>query len=159
MATFINLKERFGRRYRVTYGESYYAEHGEKARVEDPVHMIIPCKYGHIYAAGEETLAAGVDGHPNVAGQLRRLKCCQVHQDGDLGELTVLFDVTDFAKVVKIMRPRRRRQLSEAERQRLRVIGFQKGRQVHSNRHSTARTCIFRAQEDSDPIPRQPGLF
>ena len=44
----INLKERFGDRFKVAYEESYYAQHGENARVEDPVYMIIPCKWGHL---------------------------------------------------------------------------------------------------------------
>ncbi len=41
-----------------------------------------------------------------------------VHQGGDDG-LTVLFPVEKVAAVAKIMRPRRRRQVSEAERERL----------------------------------------
>ena len=101
----INLKKQFGRRYRVTYEESYHAEHGPNARVEYPWLMIIPCKYGQLYPWDESTLAASVDGYPKVAGQFRRLKCCRVHQDGDFGELTVLFDIADFAKVARIMRP------------------------------------------------------
>ena len=95
----INLKAQFGKQYRVTYEESYYAEYGPNARIEDPCLMILLCKYGHIYPHGGATLAASVDGHPNVAGKLRRLRCCRIHQDGDFGELTVLFDVADFARV------------------------------------------------------------
>ena len=119
MPTCINLKERFGQQYRVTYEESYYADRGVGARATDPWLMIVPCRFGHIFPHGGDRLAASVDGHPNVAGALRRLPCCRVHQDGDFGELTVLFDVADFDKVVQIMRPRRRRQVSAAERERL----------------------------------------
>jgi hypothetical protein len=32
----INLKARFGKRYKVTYEESYFAEYGPHARKEDP---------------------------------------------------------------------------------------------------------------------------
>ena len=32
-ASCINLRERFGRRYKVTYEPSYFAEHGAGARV------------------------------------------------------------------------------------------------------------------------------
>ena len=132
----IDLAERFGHKYRVTYEESYYAQYGPHARVEDPALMIIPCRFGHFYPFGGTLLAASVDGHPNVAGVLRRLPCCRVHQDGDFGELTVVFDAADFATVAKIMKPRRRRQVSAPERERLREIGFQKGSQQGSQLHS-----------------------
>jgi hypothetical protein len=105
----INLKARYGRRYRVEYEESYYADRGDGARAEDPWLLIIPCRYGHIYPFGGDRLAASVDGHPNVAGTLRRLPCVEVWQDGDFGELTVVFDARHLPKVARIMRPRRRR--------------------------------------------------
>ena len=44
----INLKEMFGDRYKVTYEESYYADHGETAYKEDPWLMILLCQHGHI---------------------------------------------------------------------------------------------------------------
>ena len=44
----INLKERFGDRFKVAYEESYYAQHGPNARVEDPVYMILLCRHGDI---------------------------------------------------------------------------------------------------------------
>jgi len=117
--TCINLKERFGRRYRVVYEESYYAQYGPNARVPDPWLMILPCKFGHIFPHGGDMLAASVDGHPNVAGLLRRLPRCQVWQDGDFGELTVTFDVADFDEVARIMRPRRRRQVTPEQKAEL----------------------------------------
>ena len=112
----VNLRERFGRQYRVEHEESYYAQHGHHARVADPWLMVIPCVHGHIYPHGGNMLAASVDGHPNVAGALWRLKCCRVQQNGDFGELTVLFDVADFAKVAAVMRSKWRRVMSEAQK-------------------------------------------
>jgi len=146
----INLKRRFYRRYRVTYEESYWAEYGPGARVEDPWLMILLCRYGHIYPHGGQMLAVSVDGHPNVAGRLRRLSCCRVHQDGDFEELAVIFDVADFAQVAEIMRPRRRRQVSPAERERLRAIGF-KGAQTHVDVQHTPPERIFAGQRDQMP--------
>lgn len=70
--TPINLRERFGRWYRVAYEESYQASYGQGAAREDPWLMILLCRYGHLYPFGGNNLAASVDGHPNVAGQLRR---------------------------------------------------------------------------------------
>jgi hypothetical protein len=113
----INLKKRFGDRFKVLYEEGYYAQHGETAWREDPDLMIIPCKWGHLYPDGPETLAASVDGHPRIAVQIQKLKCCRVHQDGDNGELTVLFDVADFDQVAKIMQPHRKRQWTAEQKQ------------------------------------------
>jgi hypothetical protein len=101
--------------------------------------MIVPCRYGHIFPHGGNTLAASVDGYPKVAGVLRRLPCCRVHQNGDDGELTVLFEVGDFAKVAKIMRPRRRRHVSPQKRDRLRGMGYRNGTQAHVDVDHTLR--------------------
>ena len=79
----------------------------------------IECRYGHVYPHGGNLLAASIDGFPKVASRLRRLKCCRVHQDGDLGELTATFDAADLPKVAKIIRPRGRRQLSARQRAEL----------------------------------------
>ena len=109
----VNLRERFGKRYRVRHEESFRAE---GRRVACPELMILLCKYGDIYPWGGQMLAASVDGHPKIAGKLRQLECVEVVQDGDFGELTAAFDVDDFAKVAKVMRPRRRRQVTPEQR-------------------------------------------
>jgi hypothetical protein len=138
----VDLRERFGRRYRIEYEPSYAAEYGVNARVHDPWLTIIPCRYGHIFPHGGSTLAASVDGFPKIAGRLKRLTCCRVHQDGDFGELTVLFNAADFAKVARIMRPRRRRRVSQRERERLREMGFQKGAQARVDVQFSGRTRV-----------------
>ena len=159
MPSCIDLKARFDKRYRVVYEESYYADHGDGARREDPWLMILLCRYGHIFPHGGTTLAASVDGHPNVAGQLRRLKCCRVHQDGDHGELTARFDVADFAEVAQIMRPRRRRLVSAEQRERLRAMGFKKGSQSYYKSDPTARGGVPGPQGDPEYLLRQTALF
>ena len=162
--TPINLRRRFGRRFRVRYEPAYEAEYGRGARVEDPRLMIIPCKYGHFYPFGGDTLAASVDGHPNVAGVLRRLPCCRVHQDGDFGELTVVFDVSHFPKIAKIMRPRRRRRLKLSREQR-QEIG-QRLRQAREGRSQTmpqsdptGREAVPAAWVDSQALPPHKAMF
>ena len=159
MSTVIDLRERFGRRYRVGYEPSYRAEHGPNARIHDSWLMIIPCRFGHVFPHGGSTLAASVDGFPKIAGRLKRLTCCRVHQDGDFGELTVLFDVADFAKVARIMRPRRRRQVSPRERERLMAMGFKKGSQAHVDVQYSGRTGVPEGQGDPEHLSRQRGLF
>ena len=128
-APVINLQDDFGDRYRVTYEESYFVERSRQT-VVDPWLMIIPCRFGHIFPHGDDILAASVDGFPKIAGRLRRLAGVHIHQDGDFGELTVLFPVGTFDTVAEIMRPRRRRQLTDqqraelAERGRRALAGF-----------------------------------
>jgi len=111
----VNLRERFGRRFKVVYEEAHRAEYGPNARTEDPWLMILLCEHGHVFPHGDDQLAAFTDG-PVIAKKLARLVCCEVWQEGDQ-ELTVLFDVADFDAVAQILKPRRRRRLTPAQRQ------------------------------------------
>ena len=157
----VDLAEQFGNRYRIEREESYHAQYGPNARINDPWLKIIPCQRGHIYPHGGDVLAASVVGRRKVASQLRRLPCCRVHQDGDDGELTVLFDVADFAQVAKIIRPRRRRQVSAAERERLKGMGFKKkGPQTHVDGELTPRPCVPGPLGDSEVVsePNEPRM-
>jgi hypothetical protein len=103
----VNLKSRFGSKYRIAKAEDH--------KTEEPM-LVIPCKFGHIYPHGHNTLAASVDGHSGIAANMRRLACGKVHQDGDFGELTILFHVDDFAEVAKVMKPRTKRKVSEEQK-------------------------------------------
>ena len=112
----VNLEERFGRRFKVEYEESYYAEYGPNARVEDPWLMIIPCQHGHICPWGDSLLAACTNFAGRIAKRVRGLPFVTVAQDGDDG-INATFDVKHFDEVAEIMKPRRRRRLSEAQKQ------------------------------------------
>jgi hypothetical protein len=139
----INLKQRFGRRFKVTHEESREAEFGDGARTVDPWLLLIPCQYGHIFPWGDSLLAASVDGHPRVARKIAALDCCTVVQDGDDGELTATFDEDDFRQVADLMKPRRRRQVSEAERKRLADLsarhGFKPRQRIVNDEYSGRR--------------------
>ena len=158
----INLQDRFGRRYRIRHEESYHAQHGAHARQPDPWLLEIECRYGTIYPHGGHLLAASVDGYLRVASRLGKLKCAQVHQDGDAGELTAVFDVADLPKVVKIIRPRGRHQLSA--RQRAELVN-----RLRAKRKTTPQSPTqsqYAAQEsdssptgDSEAIEVQLALF
>lgn len=104
--TCLNLAELFQKKYLIEYEESYYAQ---RFKAEEPWLMVIPCRYGYIYPHGGDLLAASVDGHPGIANQLKKLKYTTVHQDGDFGEATILFNVSDFKKIAKIMHPKTNR--------------------------------------------------
>ncbi|MGA2035031.1 MAG: hypothetical protein ABSG68_22505 [Thermoguttaceae bacterium] len=128
----MNLRERFGRRYRVEYEESYFAQYGLNARVDDPWLQIIPCQYGHIYPWGVDRLAASTDRRGGVARRIAALAFIEVWQDGDDG-ITALFPLDKFDEVAALMKPRRRRQMTEEQRraavERLAKYAFTHARQ------------------------------
>ncbi len=98
--------------------------------------MQIPCERGVIYPYGGDLLAAEVEGRSQTRKRLRELDCTTTIQAGD-EFLAVTFSVERFAEVAAVLKPRRRRQVSEAEKQRLRSLsarhGF--GSQTHQSEH------------------------
>ena len=112
----VNLKRRFGDLYRVEFEESYVADHGDGARVENPWLTIIPCQRGHIYPHSHNQLGASTDRCGKITNQLKRLAFIEVVQDGEDG-VNVIFEVSDFEKVAEIMKPRRRRRQTPQQRQ------------------------------------------
>ena len=110
-----DLKTLAGGKYRLQRDESYFAEHGESSRMPDRWLLIIPCAHGQIFPFGAGLLGASTNGRGGIAGRLAALPGCRVHQDGDDG-LTVVFPEAMFAAVAAILKPRRRRRWSEAQR-------------------------------------------
>ncbi len=110
MPDCIDLRERFGDEYFINWDECRI-----KGGRPAPWLMQIRCKYGHIFPHGGDELAVSVDGHPSIAGRIRRLKCCRVHQGGSDG-VTAIFHMHDFAQVAVVIRPRRRPRLTDEQR-------------------------------------------
>jgi hypothetical protein len=119
----INLQQQFGTRYRVTFDAAYSPKHVPRNKL-DPWTMQILCQRGVVYPHGGDVLAVEVEGRRVTANRLRQLDCTTTFQEGD-SFLAVTFHVADFDEVAAIVKPRRRRQVSEVERQRLALIGFQ----------------------------------
>jgi hypothetical protein len=118
----VDLKATFGKRYKVGWDEAYRAEYGKGARTNDPWLRIVPCKYGHIYPYGGRQLVASMDKRGRLASRLASLGCVRVFRDADDG-VDVLFDVGDFDRVAEVMKPRKRRRMSDAEKARLVAAG------------------------------------
>lgn len=115
----INLQERFGDRYRV----GWEADGVTKAlwpRKDWPWLMELQCHYGTVYPQGGDLLQAMTD-RSRIARQLRALPCV-LSARGD-AETVVRFHVDDIEQVLAVLKPYRRRQVSEAERERLRAVG------------------------------------
>ena len=128
----INLKERFGAQYKVTYEESYYAERSRHTLV-DPWLMIIPCQHGHIYPQGGDLLAVSTDKRGGIARQVIGSPFVTVEQDGTDG-INATFPVERFDEVAAIVKPKRRRRLSAERRERLAEMG-----KVNLQRHREAK--------------------
>ena len=109
----INLKERYGDKYRVRHEDWTW---GRKSHISsDPWEMVILCKYGHVCPWGGNDLAACTDRSGRIAAQLKRLPFVEVWQDGSDGA-NVVFDASTLGEVMRIMRPRLRRRLSPEQR-------------------------------------------
>lgn len=119
--TCLNLKRKFGKKYRVEYEESYYCDRSIRS-VEDPWLMIILCQAGHIYPHGGKLLAAATDKRGTFAKRLAALSCTEVIQDGTDG-INAIFDAKHFDEVAKVMRPKRKKQLSQEHKDKLVAAG------------------------------------
>jgi hypothetical protein len=119
MTTCIDLKERFGRRFRLLYEESYTTEN---RRGHDPWLLTIVCRHGHIYPHGRDQLAASTNSRGPIAKRLAALPCVRVVQDGDDG-INVVFHIDDFTTVAAIMKPKRRRKLTAEHKAKLTAAG------------------------------------
>lgn len=114
-ATCVNLKEMFGDRFKIDVDESYYAERPELRREEEPWLTHVVCQHGHIGVWGEDLLVAATNSAGSVAMRLKALPFVQVAQDGADG-VNVTFPLEHFDAVAEIMKPRKRRRLSEEQR-------------------------------------------
>jgi hypothetical protein len=78
------------------------ADDRQRRATIDPWMVEIPCRRGVIYLYGGNRLAVMVDGRPKLAGELRRMACCRVVQDGET-ETSFLFDLQHFAEVAAVV--------------------------------------------------------
>lgn len=154
MTPIINLRERFGRRFKIVMEEGYTAQYGPSARTDDPHYQIIPGGRGHVYAWSATELAASTNTSGSTATKLKTLLGVILWQDGADG-CTVLFPVDLLDQVADLLKLRRRRQVTEEERKRLAEIGRRHGFQP---RHPTfqsdleAERCIPKGHS----IPEHP---
>jgi hypothetical protein len=110
--TPINLKERFGQRFKVVYSESYRHERPEFRSAEAVWLMQILCRHGTIDPWDEDHLMACTRTAGPIAKAVKALPCVRVHQDGTDGA-NLVFRVERFDEVAALMKPRKRRHLSD----------------------------------------------
>ena len=127
----INLNERFGDRYKIGWDPAYDPRHRPRDKL-DPWMMLLLCERAVIYPWGGSLLAVEVVGRRPTAKRLAALNLKQV-QDGDT-EAAFVFDIMQLEAVAALVKPRRRRRVSEKERTRLAELSRKHGfgtRQSH----------------------------
>lgn len=114
-AKCINLKKEFGKQYKITYDPAFDSK-GLRVANLDPWMMQVSCQRGVIYPFGGSTLAVELDGRGPTIKRLEALAGVQPYTRGDR-DATFLFDISLFNAVASVVLPRRRRQLTEEQRQ------------------------------------------
>ncbi len=115
----ISLAERFGRRFRLSW-EANGATKTQWTPEDRPWLLEIRGRHGVVYPKNGEILQA-MSYRPRIARQLRALPCVLTAR-GDV-ETVVTFHVVDAEAVFALLKPYRRRQVAEAQRQRLATVG------------------------------------
>jgi hypothetical protein len=111
--TCIDLRQRYGSRYRVTCEPSCERVHHNDQC--DPWYATILCEYGYIYPHGGKQLGASTNRRGPTARRLVALPRVCLVQDGD-DSVNVVFDASDFDRVAAIMKPRRKRVLTPEQK-------------------------------------------
>jgi hypothetical protein len=128
-----NFQSVFGARYQIGHDPAAKTA-SEKA---DPWMMTLPCENGVIYPHGANRLA--VECKTKTANKLMAIPTITVHQHGDT-EWTLLFDLEMADLVFGIVKPRKRRRLSEEQKaanaERLKHHWFQNGTQPRRRKSS-----------------------
>lgn len=120
----INLQKMFPA-YRITYDESYDVK-GTRKATRDPWYMQIPCAKGiTIYPHSDTMLAVEVNDRNVLAKRIQAVHEIVTHQDGHR-EKTFLFPPSTFDRIAAIVKPKKRRVVSEEQIERLKIYAFPK---------------------------------
>ncbi len=133
--TCVNLRERFGDTYRITYDPAVVTR-GE--RNDSWMMQLAGAGEGvTIYPHGGTRLAVEVDHRPKLAKQVAAIPGVVLHQDGS-GEKTYLFDIELFEQVAALVKPRRRRRCHLTEEQ-IKALG-DRGKEILRQRREEEAT-------------------
>ena len=111
----IDLKSLSDGRFKLALDEVALLEPGGK---KDPWYQVMPCRHGQIYPYSDKLLAIHVKGYAARRKLADMAGLVQYNWSED-GEAVFLFAPALFEKVAEIVKPKRRRRLSEAQRMKL----------------------------------------
>jgi hypothetical protein len=150
----VNLNSRFGDRYRIAYGPAH------TGRAVEPWLQIIPCRHGHIYVHGRDTLGFASNNRGPIANRVASLPFVTLTQDADDG-LNMVFHVRHFDAVAEIVLPRTRRKPMSPENkakavERLAKFAFSPAQKSPENERQGVQTPLVvqeALQPTSGPTP------
>jgi hypothetical protein len=135
----IDLKRLVNGRYRIEYDPSADIDTDRETRLWC---ARVPCKFGFI-SVHSSTMLAAYTANPRMVSKLAELEGAKIHQRGD-SEIRVVFDRVHLDAVCRLLKARRRRQVSPAERDRLAALSEKYRPRPHTE-----------APESSGTHPRQ----
>ena len=136
-----DLKELFGKRYRITTDPVATRQN------TDPWLWVIPCKFkGEIYPAGVNDLMVMFKTNSKVTRELRTLPELRVHQDAT-DFVVFRFHVDHFAKVAKLVGAKRKRQMSPEVRENAVKQGTANLKKINSDRLNATKIGKIRRAE------------
>jgi hypothetical protein len=103
----IDLEVEFGRRWRIELDEA------AGGRRKDPWLFTVPCRNGHLFAAGPDLIGAATNRPGAIVRKLRTIPGVVVEADGDDGA-NFTFTRAALRHVARVMKPRSCRKLSPA---------------------------------------------
>jgi len=103
----LDLEVEFGRRWRIELDEA------ANGRRRDPWLFTIPCRNGHLYAAGPDLIGAATNRAGAIVRKLRAIPGVVVEADGTDGA-NVVFTRAALRHVARVMKPRSCRKLTPA---------------------------------------------
>jgi len=156
MTTCIDLRDLAGKRYRVAHDPAYQAEYGERGFTVDLWLLTIPCQFGHFFPWGGDRLAFSTNNRGRTAKILAALPFVRIEQDAEDG-FTLSFDAQHFDEVAQIAKPKRRRQVSDAERARLAELSARHGFKAVTEMAKTGPESTQRAWVDTSVVQAAAG--
>lgn len=127
----MNLKEKFGSRYRVTLDESFKIADTE-SRKEEWRYQEIKGKYGVIFPYGWDKPAVTFTSNVVANRFSQKANDWQILQNGE-DERTYLIPKSDLGEIFDAIKPRKKRQLTPEQRERLIEMGKKHSPFVKSN--------------------------
>ena len=112
----IDLQAEFGRRWRIEEDES------AGGRLRDPWLATIPCRHGHLFAAGPDSIGAATNRPGAIVRKLRSIPGVELVADGSDGA-NLIFGRAALPSVARVMKPRYLKQTITISDQNIRECG------------------------------------
>ncbi len=134
----IDLEKKFGKKHRISMDEAWFVETAESnpdKTKDKPWYYEISGKYGTIYPKGADTLAVRITAN-RIKGRImaKHKNVLSLYIEA-ADESIFLFNPDNFEIVARLIKARRRRQITKNELLRLRKIS----RLVHYKKQHTAQ--------------------